>query len=101
MAVQNLDGNSTGEIISSFILNVFENFQNCIAFCPDTAFIMQGGGEWSNFIKKRGKNYIHGCCCHLIYLASEKAAASLSVKVDEAVIDIFYYLKKSITKEKV
>ena len=36
-----------------------------------------------------------GCACHLINLASEKGATTLPAKVDEILIDIYYYLEKS------
>ncbi|KAJ8878557.1 hypothetical protein PR048_019135 [Dryococelus australis] len=43
-----------------------------------------------------------GCPCHLVNLAAGIAAAFLAVKVDEMLVDIFYYLEESeMRKEKV
>ena len=36
-----------------------------------------------------------GCACHLMHLASSKAAKCLSNKVDDCIVDIFYYMAKS------
>ena len=39
--------------------------------------------------------YILGCARHLIHLTAGKAASALSIKVDELLIDVYYYLEKS------
>ncbi len=41
-----------------------------------------------------------GCSCHLVNLASEKGAKTLATKCEEVLIDIFYYLNKSIKRKK-
>ncbi len=44
---------------------------------------------------------IIGCFCHLLNLAVEKGATCLPLKIDELLVDIYYYLDKSSkTKEK-
>ncbi|KAL1442126.1 hypothetical protein MTO96_046532 [Rhipicephalus appendiculatus] len=40
-----------------------------------------------------------GCACHLINLAAEKGAVCLPAKVDEVLVDIFYYLEKSAKRK--
>lgn len=105
LSIPNLVGNSTGENISSLIIAEFEKLkiplEHCIAFSADNAAVMQGKKNGViSFLEKRNPNIISiGCCCHLINIASEKGAATLPVKVDEVLIDIFYYLKRSVNRK--
>nr|XP_042899054.1 uncharacterized protein LOC122269520 [Parasteatoda tepidariorum] len=105
LAIPNLEGNSTGENISSLLLNVFAKydipFRNCIAFSADNASVMQGKKNGViSFLEKENEHIISiGCCCHLIHLASEKAAATFPVRIDEVLVDIFYHLKRSVNRK--
>ena len=48
------------------------------------------------FMKKKNEQmYLSGCTLYLIHIAAEKAADTLCCPVDEIMIDIFHYLKKS------
>lgn len=40
-----------------------------------------------------------GCPCHLINLAAQKGAACFPVKVYEILVDVFFYLEKSLKRK--
>ena len=50
-------------------------WENCVAFCSDNASVMLGEHKGvSAFLKKENPNMIiHGCACHLIHLAAQRA----------------------------
>ena len=90
-----------GENIFSLILREFEDrnipWQNCLAFGSDNANVMVGlrKGVFA-FLKARNSDmYLSGCTLHLVHIAAEKAADSIPVAIDEILIDIFHYFKKS------
>lgn len=101
LSLSNLVGDSTGENISKLILYEFERLgvpkENCIAFMADNAAVMQGKKNGVvTHLKNQHQNMIAmGCACHLLNLASEKGTAALPIKIDEILVDIFYYLNKS------
>jgi len=72
-------------------------WENCMSFAADNASVMMGklNGVAAFLSKKAPAVYMLGCVCHLSHLAASKAANALVVKVDELLIDIFYYLDKS------
>ena len=39
------------------------------------------------------------CPCHLAHLCAQKGAKSLSIQVDDFVIDLFYHCKRSVKKK--
>ena len=45
---------------------------------------------------KQSEAFIIGCYCRLFYIAAQNATAKLSYSTDELLIDIYYYLNKSI-----
>ena len=92
---------STGENIFSLLDAELSSFgipwQNCVCFAADNASVMMGKtkGVAAFLLKKAPSLYILGCACHLIHLAAAKAASALTVKVDELLVDVYYYLDKS------
>ena len=68
-----------------------------MCFAADNASVMMGKckGVAAFLVKKGPSLYILGCACHLIHLAAGKAASALTVKVDELLVDVYYYLDKS------
>lgn len=108
LSVPALEGDSTGINIGNLLLqNLKENgipYSNCLALGADNAPVMVGHKSGvASVLKREIPNLVViGCPCHLVNLAAEKAAAFLPVKVDEMLVDIFYYLEKSEKrKEKV
>lgn len=101
LAVPVLSGTSTGQNIGNLLLETLQSraipMKNCIALSADNAYVMVGLKNGVAAILKRENEEILvlGCSCHLIHLAAEKGAKSLPVKVDEILIDIFYYLQRS------
>lgn len=92
---------STGEnifrILDDELTACNVQWQNCICFASDNASVMMGKTKGvSAFVTKSAPHvYILGCACHLIHLAASKASSVLTVKVDELLIDVYYYLDKS------
>jgi hypothetical protein len=73
---------------------------NCVAFGSDNAPVMTGRikGVIAYMKKKHDSIYMSGCPCHLIHIAAEKASNCLPFKLDEVLVDTFYYLDKSSTR---
>jgi len=96
---------STGENIFRILDNFMSShnipWQNCICFAADNASVMSGKNKGvASFLRQKVPSiYIVGCACHLMHLAAGKAASSLSVKVDELLIDVYYYLDKSSSRK--
>lgn len=91
----------TGENIynlihSSFIDNSL-SYDNLLAVSVDNTNVMVGSkkGVYGRIMNNNSNIFLGGCLCHLINLAIKYAAAKLEAKVDELLIDIFYYLEKS------
>lgn len=101
LSMENLEGDSTGANIANLLLGLLERHAipvaNCIAFSADNAPVMIGrkNGVAAKLKQQCPNMIVVGCPCHLIHLAAEKGADSLPVKIDEMVIDIYYYLDKS------
>ena len=70
---------------------------NCLSFAADNASVMQGksSGVAAYLCQKAPAVYMLLCACHLTHLAASKAADTLNVKVEELLVDIYYYLDKS------
>ena len=73
-------------------------WNNCIGFGCDNASVMVGIYTSVNtHIKKQNPNaHIIGCPCHLIHIATKQ----LHVDIEEALVDIFFYLHKSSKRNK-
>ncbi|KAJ8353379.1 hypothetical protein SKAU_G00209460 [Synaphobranchus kaupii] len=97
---------STGENIFKTVDTVLQSFnvpwKNCIAFGTDNAAVMMGVHKGVvSFIKKQNAAiHIQGCPCHLIHIAAQNAASKLPSRIDEFLIDIYYYLEKSSKRQK-
>ena len=50
-------------------------------------------------LHKQQSVFMHGCSCHRIHIAAQIAANNLLVKIDELLIDIYYYLEKSSKRQ--
>ena len=94
-------------LCSQLIVGELEKYHipltNMIAFVADNAAVMQGSKSGVFFVlkKKHSNIIVMGCSCHLITLASEKGAATLPTKVDEILIEIYNYLKKSAQSKQI
>lgn len=101
LSVPELDSSSTAVNISKLVLReLSENkipLQNCIAFMSDNASVMVGKkGGVSTLLKKEQPNMLSlGCGCHLINLAVKKAVSELPLKIEEFLMDLFYYFHHS------
>ena len=90
----------TGENIFNMLdssVDKHSDWNQCIALSVDNESTMTGLNKGlAGFIKrKQDKIFISGCTCHLIHLAAGKAAAKLPIKIEELLVDIYFYLEKS------
>lgn len=101
LSIPALQGDSTGKNIGELLLTELKclevPYEHCVAFCSDNASVMVGAKNGVvALLKQKQPNLISiGCLCHLVNLAAEKASAIMPVKLDEIVVDIYYYLEKS------
>ena len=101
LSIPVVHGSATGEAISRVIESAMEKdaipWTNCISFGCDNANVMVGlnKGVYKFMKNKHGEIHLSGCALHLVHIAAEKAANTLPVAIDEVLIDIFYYMKKS------
>ena len=92
---------STGEAIFKLIDEEFDrsciSWSQCVSFGADNANVMRGLGKGvaGFLINQHPHVYMLGCPCHLIHLAAEKAARQLTVKVEDMLVMVYYYLDKS------
>lgn len=75
--------------------------ENLLALSSDNANVMVGKKNSMSMVLREVQPALIGvgCPCHLINLAAQKGASCLPVKVDEALIDIFFHLKKSVKRK--
>ncbi|XP_063215641.1 uncharacterized protein LOC134527170 [Bacillus rossius redtenbacheri] len=105
LCVPVLSGDSTGVNIAALVIQSLRSrnikLQNCISFSTDNAPVMIGlkNGAATHLKKEMPNLFVAGCACHLINLAAEKAAATLPCKVDEILVDIYFYLEKSAKRK--
>ena len=99
------DASATGENIFKTLDADVQRFgltwDNCVAFGSDNAPVMCGKDKGVyGFIKRQNKHVkFSGCSCHLLHIAAQKGTSCLPVNVEEALVDIYYFLKYS-TKRK-
>ncbi|CAN7981898.1 unnamed protein product, partial [Ixodes pacificus] len=76
------------------------SFSNCIAFGSDNANVMLGkkNGVAAVLTEANENVFIIGCPCHLIKIAAEKAASCLPGKVDEVLVDIFFFITAELLR---
>ena len=98
-------GGATGEnifkLLDKFVKEEELDWGMCLAFGGDNANVMSGRKRGvMGFMEKEHKDmYFVGCPCHLIHLAARHAGDVLPVKVDELLVDIYYYLDKSTNRK--
>lgn len=101
LCMPELNGDATGRNIGNLIvenLNVRNiPLENCIALGCDNANVMIGkkNGVAAVLTEAHKEIIVMGCLCHLIDLATGRGINSLPVSVDELLVDVFYYFKKS------
>lgn len=105
LSVPVLEGDGTGQNIAQLILNELKSYdiplENCLSLGVDNAPVMVGmkAGVAGILKKEMPHLFVQGCLCHLINLAAEKSAACIPVKIEEYMIDIYYYLEKSAKRK--
>lgn len=72
------------------------SWENCISFGCDNAAVMTGANKGVvAFIRKQNPEiFLSGCVIHLVHIAAKKSALILG-PIDDILVDIFYYMKKS------
>lgn len=101
LSVPVLEGDATGQNIARLILDELKAnsipTENCLSLGADNAPVMIGkkAGVAAVLKNELPHLFVQGCLCHLIDLAAEKGASCLPVKVEEYIIDVYYYLEKS------
>jgi hypothetical protein len=72
-------------------------WENCLAFGSDNAPVMSGTNKGTlGYILGENPNvYFAGCSIHLLHIAAKNANNTLPVSVEDALLDIYYYLKHS------
>ncbi len=54
---------------------------------------------WQDLYCSSKSVFMQGCPCHRIHIAAQNAAEKLAIKIDELLIDIYYYLDKSSSRQ--
>lgn len=97
----NLVGRSTGEYIANLLRKEYTsnslNWEIVISLGVDYENVMIGktSGVAGRLLKLNPEIIIRGCTCHLLHLAAKK----LHYQIDEILIDIYYYLEKSVNRK--
>jgi hypothetical protein len=105
LCVPTVQGSATGENIFSVIDAVFSShgipWENCISSGCDNANVMVGKkkGVYGFLLQKNPAVHLSGCTLHLVHIAAEKAANVLPAAIEEILIDIYYYFKKSSKRQ--
>lgn len=73
------------------------DFSKCVSFSADNASVMVGEKSGVAALLHQQNEHINviGCPCHRINLAALKAANSLPYKLDQLLIDVYFFLDKS------
>ena len=101
LTIATTEGSSTGENIFKALDKELSSrgvsWSSCISFGCDNASVMLGrlNGVAAHVQKKNPSVHIQGCPCHLLHIAAKKGASALRINLEEAIIDIFYYLENS------
>ncbi|XP_063222953.1 uncharacterized protein LOC134531219 [Bacillus rossius redtenbacheri] len=100
-----LQGDSTGRNIGGLVISELRRLniplENLIAFSADNAPAMLGHKNGVAAVLKEclAELVVVGCPCHLINLAAEKAAATLPCQIEDVLVDIYYFLEKSVKRK--
>lgn len=75
-------------------------WKNCLSFGCDNASVVTGWKKGViSFVGKQHEHiHMSGCCLHLVHLAAKKGASCLPL-IDDILVDIFYYFKKSVNRQ--
>ncbi|GFN79849.1 connexin 27.5 [Plakobranchus ocellatus] len=98
------EGQSTGKNIFELLAGDFEclsiPWENCLSLGTDNAPNMVGhkSGMFVFAQEKHHNIFKSGCMLHLVHIAARKGAAHLA-PLEEALVDVFYYFKKSATRQ--
>ncbi|CAN7951646.1 unnamed protein product [Ixodes pacificus] len=101
LAMPALEGDSTGRNIGALVVETLKGknipIRNCIGMaCNNAPVMIRSKNGVAAVLKENHENIaVIGCCCLLINLAAQKGSACLPVSVDEALVDVYYYLEKS------
>lgn len=101
LEIKELNKSASGENIFGVLDDALKvhkiPWKNCVSFSCDNASVMTGRhkGVASYIHKVNSSVYINGCVCHLMHLAADKAAATLSYCIEDLLIDSYYFLDKS------
>nr|XP_042906662.1 zinc finger BED domain-containing protein 5-like [Parasteatoda tepidariorum] len=101
LSLAKLNGDATGQNMFQLLHEELSKrsipWSNCIAFSCDNASSMIGKhkGLTKYLLEKNSKMIINKCACHLLHLAAKKGAKELPLNVEDFLIDVFYYFKKS------
>ena len=104
LSFRNCEGSATGKNIFDLVdaeLTAHEiPWDKCLAFGSDNAPVMTGKNKGVfAFITEKNKNvYLAACTLHLVHIAAKKGVACLP-PVEEILIDIYYYFKKSTLRQ--
>ncbi|XP_040072417.1 uncharacterized protein LOC115328425 [Ixodes scapularis] len=105
LCLETIEGEASGRKIGNLILDVLKSrdlpIANCLAMSADNANVMIGKKNGVAAVLKVAQPnlIVVGCPCHLINLAAQKGAACFPVKVDEILVDVFFYLEKSVKRK--
>ena len=75
-------------------------WKNCLSFGCDNANVMTGWKKGVISFVRQQQEHVHmsGCCLHLVHLGAKKGASCLP-PVEDILVDIFYYFKKSVNRQ--
>lgn len=90
-------GQGIFSVINKELVSLGICWENCVAFSSDNANTMIGvnKGVFSFCKAKHPSIILQRCSCHLIHLAAQKAAAQLSINIEQFLVQVFYFLEKS------
>ncbi|XP_071504712.1 LOW QUALITY PROTEIN: zinc finger MYM-type protein 6-like [Diadema antillarum] len=92
---------STGENIFKLLDNALSSrgisWDKCVSFGTDNASVMTGKykGVAAFLAAANPEIYILRCPCHLMHLAAKQGGKCLEFKLDDLLVDVWYYLDKS------
>lgn len=97
LSVPELTESSCAENITNLIIQELEKFniplQNFLGLISDNANVMVGKkGGVSTLLKRAQPNLVSlGRGCHLINFSAKKAVSALPLRVDELLVDVYYF----------
>lgn len=101
LCLRAIRGKLTDHIIGNWILDEMMSqnlpLENLLAMSSGSAHVMDAKKSVTIVLREAQRSLIGvGCSCHLINLAAQKGALCLPVKVGDALVDILFYLDKSL-----